>query len=76
LVAMNKNELKRFLLKGQDTFLKHLSVDCVIFGFHDNQLKVLLVKWTEGWSIPGGFIRKDESIKEAAKKSLEGTYRT
>jgi hypothetical protein len=34
-------------------------------------LKVLLVKWTEGWSIPGGFIRKDESIREAAKRVLK-----
>jgi 8-oxo-dGTP diphosphatase len=34
-------------------------------------LKVLLVKWTEGWFIPGGFVRKDESIKEAAKRVLK-----
>jgi len=71
LAAMSKKDLKHFLLKGQDTFLKHLSVDCVIFGFHDDQLKVLLVKWVEGWSIPGGFVRKDESINEAAKRVLK-----
>lgn len=64
-------ELKEFLLKGQDTFLRHVSIDCVIFGFHDNQLKVLLVKWREGWSIPGGFVRKDESINEAAQRVLK-----
>jgi len=45
-----------------------LSIDCVIFGFHDNQLKVLLLKWkdTHEWCLPGGFIYKDQHIDEAA----------
>lgn len=50
-----------------------LSIDCVVFGFHDNQLKVLLLRWkgTNEWSLPGGFIKKDESVDDAAIRCLQ-----
>jgi ADP-ribose pyrophosphatase YjhB (NUDIX family) len=52
--------------------LKHLSLDCVIFGFHDNQLKVLLLhmKHTKEWALPGGFVRANESVETAAARVL------
>ena len=48
------------------------SVDCVIFGYEDQKLKVLLLKWKgeELWALPGGFIRKDEVMDEAAHRVL------
>jgi len=54
-------------------FLHHISLDCVVFGFHDNQLKVLLIrrKYTKEWALPGGFVREDESIEVAAKRVLQ-----
>lgn len=53
--------------------IHYLSIDCVVFGFHDNQLKVLLLRWkgTKEWSLPGGFIRKDESVDDAAIRCLQ-----
>lgn len=50
-----------------------LSVDCVIFGFHDNQLKLLLLKmkYTEQWALPGGFVLKEESVEAAAYRILK-----
>ena len=50
-----------------------LSVDCVIFGFHDNQLKVLLLKMThtEQWALPGGFVLKEEDVETAAHHVLQ-----
>ncbi len=53
-------------------FLKHVSLDCVVFGFHDNQLKILLtrIKNTELWALPGGFVRKEESLESAANRVL------
>lgn len=47
--------------------LKEVSIDCVIFGFHEGELKVLLLKWkgTESWSLPGGRIYLDESVNDA-----------
>jgi ADP-ribose pyrophosphatase YjhB (NUDIX family) len=54
-------------------YLNHISLDCVIFGFHENQLKVLLLqmKYTKKWALPGGFVKKEESFEEAAKRVLK-----
>ena len=54
-------------------FLNHISLDCVVFGFHNNQLKVLLIrrKFTKEWALPGGFVREDESIEIAATRVLQ-----
>ncbi len=61
-----------FLRNGHDKFLRHLSLDCVIFGFHENELKVLLLKWKEQgpWCLPGGFVGKEESLDDAAIRVL------
>lgn len=50
-----------------------LSIDCVIFGFHDSQLKVLLLKMihSERWALPGGFVLKEESVENAAYRVLK-----
>ena len=32
------------ILDNKEDYQPGLSIDCVIFGFHDNQLKVLLIK--------------------------------
>lgn len=68
--------LEEFLVNGQAYFLPSLSIDNVIFGFHDNELKVLLLQLTHNqlWELPGGFIYKDEEIDEAAIRIL--TMRT
>ncbi len=60
----------------QDVFehcIHYLSIDGVIFGFHQNQLKVLLLRWkgTSEWSLPGGFIRKAESVDHAAQRIMK-----
>jgi 8-oxo-dGTP diphosphatase len=49
------------------------SIDCVIFGFHANQLKVLLLKMKQAdqWALPGGFLYKDEDIEAAAGRILQ-----
>ena len=53
----------------------YLSVDCIIFGFEANKLKVLIGKRQMDpgrgeWSLYGGFVRNDEGIDEAAKRTL------
>lgn len=49
-----------------------LSVDCVILGFHQNELKALLlkVKSMDKWALPGGFVEKDEDVDKAAVRVL------
>jgi ADP-ribose pyrophosphatase YjhB (NUDIX family) len=61
-----------FVLRGHEQFLRHLSVDVVIFGFHENDLKVLLLKWKGNgpWCLPGGFVGIRESLATAAERTL------
>ncbi len=52
-----------------------LSIDCLIFGFRHGELDVLLIKHGEGiskgrWALPGGWIRYNESIDDAASRLL------
>ena len=52
-----------------------LSVDCIIFGFDDNKLKILIGKRNMDpgrgeWSLYGGFVRNDESLDDAADRTL------
>ena len=56
-----------------------LSVDCIIFGYEKEQLKLLLFKRiiepAKGkWSLIGGWIKEDESAEDAARRVL--TYIT
>ncbi len=62
-----------FIRNGHLTHLSQLSIDCVIFGYHDRELKVLLAKYADlnGWGLPGGFIKKEESLSQAAARILE-----
>lgn len=52
--------------------LDHISLDCVIFGFNCNELKVLTLrlKYTKENALPGGFLKKDETLENAAKRVL------
>ena len=61
-----------FYFEHQKIFL---SVDCIIFGFDANKLKVLIGKRMMDpgrgeWSLYGGFVRNDESVDEAADRTL------
>lgn len=52
-----------------------VSVDCIIFGFSEGKLKLLIQKrpYNPGlgmWSLIGGFVEQDESIDSSAKHVL------
>lgn len=53
--------------------MKGLSVDNVVFGFHDNSLKVLLLqnKASRKWILPGGYIFRNEDLEKAALRILQ-----
>src|SRR3954470_3175601 len=53
-----------------------LTVDCVVFGFDEEELKVLLIQrglepFKGKWALPGGFVRNDETLDDAARRELE-----
>lgn len=67
--------LKAIQTEVKNTNRIALSVDCVIFGFDENKLKVLLIrsdlnKFREKWSLLGDLIRVDEDVDEAAYRIL------
>ncbi len=52
-----------------------LTVDCVVFGLDDDGLKVLLIErgqepFAGRWALPGGFVRLDETLDQAALREL------
>jgi 8-oxo-dGTP diphosphatase len=52
-----------------------LTVDCVVFGLDESELKVMLIQrdlppFAGQWALPGGFVRIDESLEEAARREL------
>ncbi|MBL7814249.1 MAG: NUDIX hydrolase [Saprospiraceae bacterium] len=60
---------------SQDFFKNAVTVDNVIFGFDESDLKVLLIKrgtepYTGLWALPGDFIYADENIENAASRIL------
>ena len=52
-----------------------LTVDCVVFGFDEGDLRVLLIQrdiepYRKRWALPGGFVHVDESLESAARREL------
>ena len=59
--------------QGQEKFL--VAVDCIIFGFDSEQIKLLLFKrkvepLKGAWSLIGSFVKNDLSLNDAAKQVL------
>ena len=56
------------------------AVDCIIFGFDGENLKVLLMKRgmepeKNKWSLIGNFLTESESLEQAAIRVLKKIYR-
>ncbi|HEY0741284.1 MAG TPA: NUDIX domain-containing protein [Chryseosolibacter sp.] len=73
MIKQPKLTLSEFFDKGDQFYIPHLSIDSVIFGFHEGDLKVLLLQWKDSkkWCLPGGFVLKDEHINDAAVRILQ-----
>lgn len=55
--------------------MARVAVDVVIFAVRQGRLKVLLVKrgvppFQGRWAVPGGFLKEDEGLEEAARREL------
>ena len=53
----------------------YVGIDCIIFGFSEGEISLLLLKRNfepamGEWSLMGGFVQKDESVDDAAKRVL------
>ncbi|SHI53488.1 hypothetical protein SAMN04488096_102267 [Mesonia phycicola] len=57
----------------KENYLPSVSIDCVVFGFHNACLKVLLIKLKESetWGLPGGYLKKKEDLNVGANRILQ-----
>ena len=56
----------------EELYMPGLAIDTVIFGFHEDCLKILLLEYTNTnlYALPAGFIKKDEDLNNAARRVL------
>jgi len=64
------------MIYNGEEVMDHITIDCTIFGFENNSLKILLVKrdiepQKGTWALPGGWIGVKEDLDNAAKRLLE-----
>jgi 8-oxo-dGTP diphosphatase len=57
-------------------FQSAFSVDCVIFGYHEGELKILLIQrgaapFENDWALPGDLVYPHEDMDEAANRVLK-----
>jgi 8-oxo-dGTP diphosphatase len=62
--------------EDREFFQIAISVDCVIFGFDKNELKVLLIKsdleeFNNQWSLLGDLVKPDENLESASYRVLK-----
>jgi ADP-ribose pyrophosphatase YjhB (NUDIX family) len=74
LMPSQKN-IQQLLSEQTEFFRIAISVDCVILGFDNNELKVLLIKsdleeFPDQWSLLGDLVRPDENLDSASYRVL------
>jgi len=69
---MSRNRFELMMSRDAARCLPHLSVDCVVFAFHDGELRLLLLKFVNSdvWALPGGYVGLKESLDHAAHRVL------
>src|ERR1700743_1957610 len=67
---MENQQVKNESGASGEGYMHGLAIDAVIFGFHDQQLKVLLMQYkkTGVFALPGGFIHEKENLNDAAQR--------
>src|ERR1700736_3589089 len=75
-VLTSPMNIKTILKQLESDGIIGISVDCVIFGFDDNELKVLLIKsdlekFDNKWSLLGDLVHNHEDLDQAAYRVLK-----
>jgi len=76
---MSINTNHNINITTENKFLPSVSVDCVIFGYEENKLKVLIRSESvpangminTEWKLPGNHVRFDEAIDDTASRILK-----
>jgi 8-oxo-dGTP diphosphatase len=66
---MEQKDINDFF-SNSEGYLRNVTIDNVIFGYHGKELRVLLQQPfpLDKWTVTGGYIEKTESIEEAANR--------
>ncbi|HTQ28613.1 MAG TPA: NUDIX domain-containing protein [Puia sp.] len=75
-VPTGKKDIRTILKQLESDGIIGISVDCVIFGFDENELKVLLIKsdlkkFESKWSLLGDLVNNHEDLDQAAYRILK-----
>ena len=75
-MTARQKKIKTILRQLESDGIIGVSVDCVIFGFDENELKVLLIKsdlekFEDKWSLLGDLVNNHEDLNEAAYRILK-----
>jgi 8-oxo-dGTP diphosphatase len=75
-VTTGAKNIKTILRQLEGDGVIGISVDCVIFGFDENELKVLLIKsdlekFKDKWSLLGDLVHRHEDLKDAGYRILK-----
>jgi ADP-ribose pyrophosphatase YjhB (NUDIX family) len=67
-----KQILEVYFADGVEAYIPQVSINCVIFRYDHPTLKVLFhsLPGTDLWYLPGGYVRNEESLEEAAYRNL------
>lgn len=64
-------KVKDIIENGAEYFLPNLSIDLVIIGYQEGELKCLLLKVGDKWLLPGGYVGREESVDQATLRALK-----
>lgn len=72
----NSYYISDFKVPINDYFVFGLSIDCVIFGYQEGEIKVLLVQrdvepFKGSWALIGDLVDPDQNLQDVANKVLE-----
>jgi 8-oxo-dGTP diphosphatase len=64
--------VKEFLEEAEALYLPYVSIQQVIFSYNHDELNVLLLNFDNSdiYCLPGGYVKKKETLDDAAKRSL------
>ena len=71
--SSNQQNLSSLFESIKEAILPNNSIDCVVFGYENQTVKILLSKWKglDVFGLPGGFVFKEEDLDAAAKRVLK-----
>lgn len=76
MTTASQKTVEQLISENRDYFRIALSVDCVILGFENNELKVLLIRsdleeYKDQWSLLGDLVKPEENLDTAPYRVLK-----